>query len=88
MDDPVALHEDRRVTQQDVVGRQRAEEGPVSRAHHDGDQVDGHLVEQPQVQALPGDGTPGDRDDTVAGELLGSCDRGLDSVVPVRGVRR
>ncbi len=75
MGDLVALNAACRVAQQDVPGRELAEEGPVALAHHDRHQVDGHLVEQPQLEALPGDGASGDRDDAVSGELLCSCDR-------------
>jgi DNA invertase Pin-like site-specific DNA recombinase len=80
MGDPVALDADRRVAEQDVFRGEFAEEGSVSRAHHHRHQVDGHLVQQPEVQALPGDGSPGDGDDRIAGEFLGPCDRGLHPV--------
>jgi hypothetical protein len=48
--------------------------------HHDWHQVDGYLVEQPQIQALPGNRASSDRDDTVTGEILRSCDRSLHAV--------
>ena len=70
MGDTVALNADRWVAEQHVVSRELAEEGAVALAHHDRDEVDGHLVEQPQVQALLGDGATGDRDDAVASERL------------------
>src|SRR3954462_10570178 len=60
--DPVAGDAERRVAEQDVLRGELAEEGPVARAHHLRHQVDGHLVQQPQLQALPGDGSPGDGD--------------------------
>src|SRR6266496_3532592 len=77
MGDAVALNADRWVAEQHVVSRELAEEGAVALAHHDRDEVDGHLVEQPEVQALPGDGASGDRDDAVASEHLrtGDCGR-------------
>jgi len=71
--------------------------GRPSNAHNHGHQVDSHLVEQPQIQALPGDDAAGDCDDTVAGELLSPRDRRLHpdgdegegrgrmSIDPVRG---
>src|SRR5881275_2084652 len=62
MGDVVALNADRWVAEQHVVSRELAEEGAVALAHHDRDEVHGYLVEQPQVQALPGDGATGDRD--------------------------
>src|SRR6266542_6385154 len=68
--DAVALNADRWVAEQHVVSRELAEEGAVALAHHDRDEVDGYLVEQPQVQALPGDGATGDRDVAVASERL------------------
>jgi len=71
--------------QQDVLGRQLAEEGAVALAHHDGHQVDSHLIEQPQVEALAGDGAPGDRDDTIARDLLGSGAPSTPSVTKVKG---
>ncbi len=49
MGDAVALNADRWVAEQHVVSRELAEEGAVALAHHDRDEVDGHLVEQPQV---------------------------------------
>ena len=61
--DAVALDACRRVAEHDVFGGELAEEGPVSLAHHHRHQVDGHLVQQPQFQALPGDGPSGDGDD-------------------------
>ena len=69
-----------------ALRRQLAEEGMVPFAHHDRHQVDRHLVEQPQLQALPGDGAPGDRHDAVAGELLGPRDAdSTPSVTKVKG---
>src|SRR5260370_35291771 len=78
--DAVALNADRWVAEQHVVSRELAEEGAVALAHHDRDEVDGHLVEQTQVQALPGDGATGDRDDAVASERLCMSDCGRYTV--------
>ena len=63
--DAVALDACRRVAEHDVFGGELAEEGAVSLAHHHRHQVDGHLVQQPQFQALPGVGPSGDSDDPV-----------------------
>src|SRR5260370_24980661 len=70
MGDAVALNADRWVAEQHVVSRELAEEGAVPPAHHDRDEVDGHLVDQPQVQALPGARATRDRDDAVASERM------------------
>jgi hypothetical protein len=71
----IAPNAERRVAQHHVLGRQLAEEGAVALAHHDGDEVDGYLVEQSEVQALTGDRAAGDGDGAVASELLRSRDR-------------
>ena len=76
MGDAVALNADRWVAEQHVVSRQLAEEGAVALAHHDRDEVDGHLVEQSKLQALPGDGSTDDRDVAVASDRLRMSDRG------------
>lgn len=78
--DAVALNADRWVAEQHVVGRELAEERAVALAHHDRDEVDGHLIEQTEAQALPGDGASGDRDDAVARERLRMSDGGRDSL--------
>src|SRR5881227_738781 len=76
MGDAVALNADRWVAEQHLVSREVAEEGAVALAHHDWDEVDGHLVEQPQFEALSGDGATGDRNDAVASERLCMSDCG------------
>jgi len=63
--DPVALDAYGGVAEQGVLCAEVAEEGTVARAHHDRDEIDGHLVEQAQFKALPGDGATGDRDVAV-----------------------
>jgi len=58
MGDPVALDANRRVAEQDILSRELAEEGSVALPHQHRHQVDGHLVQEPQLQTLPGDGPP------------------------------
>lgn len=58
MGDPVSRYADGGVAQQDVLPAEVAHEGTVALAHHHRDQVDGNLVEQRQLQALPRDGAP------------------------------
>src|SRR5579859_5339090 len=80
MSDAVALNAGRRVAEQHLVSRELAEEGAVALAHHDRDEVDGHLVEQPKFQALPGDSAACDSDDAVASEALCVSDCGRYTV--------
>ncbi|MGW4291626.1 hypothetical protein ACWEH1_01005 [Micromonospora chersina] len=68
------------VAEQHIVSQEVAEEGAVALTHYDWDEVDGHLVEKPQFEALSGDGASGDRDDAVAGQRLRMSDRGGDTV--------
>ena len=65
--DPVTLDAERGVAERHVLQRELAEER-TALPHHDRYQVDGHLVEQPEFQALPSDGSGRDRDRTVARE--------------------
>ena len=50
----------------------------ASRPHHHRHQVDRDLVEQPELQALPGHRARGDRHHAVPGDLLRPRDRRLD----------
>ena len=59
--------------------RHLAEEG-AALAHDHRHQVDGDRVEQPELEALPGDGAGRHRDGVVAGDDLCLRDRGLHAV--------
>jgi hypothetical protein len=55
-----------RIAELDVTGSHGVEEGPTI-THHDGHRVVANLVEQPELEAMTGDGAGGDRDMTFAG---------------------
>jgi hypothetical protein len=80
MGDAVALHERDRVLQPQRL-RQRAggEERPASAEDHR-DEVDDHLVDQPELERLGADLAARHVDVPIAGELLGGGDRLLDPV--------
>jgi len=66
--DAVARDAEFWIAEQHVVRGELAEEGAVALAHDDGDEVDGHFVEPPEIEALPGDGATGDGDVALGGD--------------------
>ena len=79
MGDLLALDAHRRVAEQNIIDGEPAEEWAPF-AHDDRNEVDRHLVEQPELEALSSDGAGGDGNGAIAGDRSGLFDSGLHPV--------
>ena len=78
--DPVALHDCRRVLEQQRLGQGAGGEERPAGAEDHWDEVDDDLVDQAELERLAADLAAGDVDVTVADELPGGGDRLLHVV--------
>src|ERR1035437_1262400 len=86
MRDAVALNGHRGVSKDDRVDAGRPEIGP-SFPHNHRDEVDGYLVQQPELEALSGNRSRGHADGPFPGDLLAAGERS-NYAVGDEGVRR